>query len=220
MNAFLQFFDINNIIFTVIGYPISYVEFIGTLLNIATVWLVARKKILNWPIGIIATLFFGILFYQINLYADLIEQFYFLITGFIGWYIWAKAKKPANEDTDIVVLRNSKNQNIAWGVGIVATSIIAGWALSHVHVWLPAVFPEPAALPYLDAGTTVASFAATILMIRRKLENWVLWIIVDIIGIGLYWYKAVPFVALLYVIFLILATGGFISWRTTYRSQQ
>ncbi len=219
MNAFLQLFDVGNTFFTILNYPISYIEFFGTLFNLACVWLVAKKKILNWPVGLVGVVLFGILFYQINLYADFAEQIYYFITGIIGWYAWAKAKKPKDEAEDIVVLRNTKRQNISWAVSILATTVVSGWALSHVHTWLPAVFPEPAALPYLDAGTTMMSFAAQFLMIRRKLENWVLWIIVDIIAVGLYWYKEVPFIALLYLIFLFIATNGFITWRNTYRRE-
>lgn len=219
MNWVLQLFDVNNIFFTVLNYPISYIEFVGTIFNLACVWLVARKNILNWPVGIVGVILFAILFYQINLYADLLEQFYYLLTGFWGWYVWAKAKKPKNNDEDIVVLRNNKKQNLSWLAGITLTSLIGGWALARVHLWLPAVFPEPAALPYLDTLTTVMSFAAQYLMIQRKLENWVLWVIVDVIAVGLYWYKGVPFIALLYLIFLGIATSGLITWRNTYRRQ-
>jgi nicotinamide mononucleotide transporter len=214
------FFDVNNTFFTILNYPISYLEFFGTIFNLASVYLVARKKIWNWPLGIIGVILFGFLFYQINLYADFAEQIYYFITSIIGWYAWAKAKKPKDADEDIVVLTNTRQQNLRWAGGIVVVSFIAGWALSHVHTWLPSVFPEPAALPYLDAGTTVMSFAAMILMIRRKLENWVIWIMVDIIAIGLYWYKQVPFVALLYLIFLVLATNGYVTWRRTLQREK
>ncbi len=218
MNALLQLFDINNTLFTFLGYQISYLEFIGTLFNLACVWLVARKNIWNWPIGIIGVIFFGILFYQINLYSDLIEQIYYFITGFWGWYLWAKVRRPDNEN-EVRVERNSTRANIMWIVGIAVASLLAGWAMSHVHEWAPAVFPEPAALPLLDATTTIMSFAATILMMQRKLENWVLWILVDIIAVWLYWYKEVPFISLLYFLFLCIATSGFIGWRKSLRSQ-
>ena len=99
--------------------------------------------------------------------------------------------------------------NHAAGAGRALTA----YALARVHTWLPAIFPEPADLPTLDATTTIMSFAAQFLMMRRRLESWVLWIVVDVIAIGLYWYKDVPFVALLYLIFLINAVYGFIAWR-------
>jgi len=219
MNEILQFFSINNTLFTVLGYQISYIEFIGTIFNLACVILVARKNILNWPVGLVGVILFGALFYQINLYADLFEQVYFFITGIWGWYMWQAAKKPKDDDEGIVVRRNTRTENLAWiGVIIVGTAI-GTWAMSNIHNWLPALFPEAATMVLPDTATTVMSFVATILMMQRKLENWALWIAVDVIGIWLYAYKQVPFIALLYVAFLGIATGGFITWLRTYRRE-
>lgn len=219
MSALLSLLDVNNVFFTILNYPISYVEFIGTIFNLACVWLVARKNIWNWPIGIVGVVFFGILFYQINLYADLLEQFYFFVTGFWGWYLWSRAKKPKDDDEEIVVKRQNLEQNLTWASAILLISIVGSYAMSNLHIWLPAIFPEPASLPFLDTITTVMSFAATILMMQRKLENWVLWITVDVIAVGLYWYKGVPFIALLYLIFLFIASSGFVTWLRTYQRE-
>jgi nicotinamide mononucleotide transporter len=84
--------------------------------------------------------------------------------------------------------------------------------MSRLHVLLPALFPEPASYPYVDALTTVMSFTAMLLMARQRIESWVYWIVVDVIGIWLYFVKDVRFVSLLYVILLILATKGLVSW--------
>lgn len=219
MNVILQLFDVNNIFFTIFGYPMSYIEFFGTLFNLACVWLVMKKNILTWPIGLIGVVLFASLFYQLNLYADLIEQWYYFATGIIGWVAWTRAKKPEDEKEEIIVERNTTIQNIYWAAGIMVFTIIGAWAMSRVHIWLPGFFPEPADLPLLDVWTTVMSFAAQALMIQKRLENWVLWILVDIIAVGLYWYKGVPFVALLYLLFLGLATNGFITWRKTYQRE-
>jgi nicotinamide mononucleotide transporter len=220
MNALLQLLDVNNTFFTIFNYPMSYVEFFGTLLNVACVYLLTRKNIWNWPIGIAGVIMFGALFYQLNLYADLLEQGFYLVTGFWGWYIWATVKKPNDDAEDIVVKRNTQRDNTYWAVGIAVCTLIGTWVMTRVHLWLPALFPEPAALPLLDVFTTVMSFAAQILLIKRVLENWALWIVVDIIAIGLYWYKGVALVAVLYAAFLVLATRGYITWRQTYRRQQ
>lgn len=215
MEPILAFFDVNNIAFTLLGYPISWLELVGTIFNLACVILVARRNILTWPIGIIAVVLFGILFYQINLYADVIEQVYYLITGVVGWYLWASVKRNDRDKKDkkVLITTNSIVANITWIVAIAGTSAVATWALTNVHVWLPTFFPEPASLPAIDATTTIMSFVAQFLMMRRRLENWYLWIVVDVVAIWLYWYKGVPFVALLYVAFLINAIYGLVSWR-------
>lgn len=215
----LNYLDVNTIFFTVLGYPMSYIEFFGTLFNLACVWLVARKHILNWPIGIVGVVIFAILFYQLNLYADLFEQGYYFITGFIGWYAWAKSKTPKDKTEEITVKTNTPKQNVAWIAAIIAATALGTLVMSNIHNWLPAQFPEPASLPLLDVFTTVMSFAAQALMIKKRLENWVLWILVDIIAIGLYWYKGVSLVSMLYAVFLVIATSGLINWYKTYKRE-
>ena len=96
---------------------------------------------------------------------------------------------------------------------IFVCSLLAGYFMQHVHELLPQFFPEPASFPYLDAFTTIMSFVATILMAHKKIECWYLWILVDIIGIWLYFQKGIVFVSVLYAIFLILATKGLINWN-------
>ena len=92
--------------------------------------------------------------------------------------------------------------------------------MKNINLYFPVYFPEPASFPFLDAFTTVMSFAATILMARKKVECWYLWILVDIIGIWLYYVKGVKFIALEYVLFLILATKGMIEWQKVFRNKK
>jgi nicotinamide mononucleotide transporter len=209
--------NINNTFFTVLGYPMSYIEFFGTILNIWCVWLVVKNRILNWPVGILSTILFGVLFLQIRLYADFFEQIYFFITGFWGWWVWTRGRTDESESKPIEHV--SSVGRIWWGTGIASGTMILGYLTAHLHVYFPMVFVEPASYPYLDAFTTVLSFVATILLIKKKFEAWYLWILVDIIGIGLYWVKDVHLISLLYVIFLFLAIQGLINWITIYKTQ-
>ena len=218
MQDFMAFFDINNTFFTLLGYPMSYLEFFGTLLNIISVYLVAKNKIWTWPIGNIAVVLFAILFFQIQLYSDFFEQIYFFITGFYGWWVWAKRGKDTEKE--MPVSHNSKRNNLIYAGIIGIGTILMGYSISQIHLWLPSIFTLAASFPYLDAFTTVMSFAATILMAHKKIECWYLWISVDIIGIGLYFTKGVVFVSILYVVFLVLASNGLIQWRRIHRKQK
>ncbi|MEO0562172.1 MAG: nicotinamide mononucleotide transporter family protein, partial [Chloroflexota bacterium] len=74
----MNLLSVDNIAFTVVGYPLSYIELVGTVLYLASVWLISRRNMLTWPVGIISVLLFMVLFYQIRLYADAIEQVYYL----------------------------------------------------------------------------------------------------------------------------------------------
>ena len=90
--------------------------------------------------------------------------------------------------------------------------------MDRVHTIIPTWFPEPASFPYLDALTTIMSFTAMWLMAQKRIESWMYWIIVDVIGIGLYYTKGVKFVALLYVVLLVMASKGLLSWMKVKRA--
>lgn len=213
MNELLSFFDVNNTFFTLLNYPISYLEFTGTILNLICVILVARRNIWTWPVGLVGVILFGVLFYQINLYADFFEQIYYFITGIVGWYMWSRTRQIDADDKKVAVIKNTFKTNMLWVAGIIVFSALASWALFNIHAWLPALFPEPASLPIIDATTTVMSFAAQLLMMQRRIENWYLWIVVDVIAVWLYWYKEVPFISFLYLVFLFNAFYGLWQWK-------
>jgi nicotinamide mononucleotide transporter len=217
MIALIQrWLSIENIAFTVIGYPMSYVELFGTILTLWSVWLIAKRRVLTWPVGIVSSVLFLVLFYQIKLYSDTIEQIYYIITNIYGWWAWDKS--PKNNGQVMGVRYSDRSRIMQWIALTLIVSAIVGFLMSRIHLLLPAQFPEPAALPYLDALTTIMSFTATWLMIQKKVECWIYWIIVDVIGIGLYFVKDVKFVALLYVVLLVLAINGFRLWHRTSKT--
>ena len=207
----INFFSVDNIAFTILGYPMSYVEFIGTILYLWSVWLIAKRNILTWAVGIVSVLLYMILFYQIRLYSDTIEQIYYLGASIYGWWIWKKSPKDDGQITD-VKYSDSKNL-ILWVVFTGIISIAFGYFMSRVHLFLPVIFPEAASFPYLDAITTIMSFSAMWLMAKKKIESWIYWIFVDVIGIWLYFVKDVKFLSLLYVILLIMAFNGLRMWH-------
>jgi len=202
--------DINNTFFTVFGYPMSYIEFFGTILNLLCVWLVAKKNIWNWPIGIVGVVLFTFLFYQIRLYSDMIEQVYYFITGFYGWWIWLKLGRE-NQNSDNIKYNDQKH-NLIWLAVIAIGTVIFGYFTARLHIYWPQFFTEPASFPYLDAFTTVMSFVAQILLAYKRVESWMLWVAVDVIGVVLYFQKGVILVSILYFIFLIIATQGLLEW--------
>jgi nicotinamide mononucleotide transporter len=197
------------------GYPMSYLEFFGTIFNLWCVWLTARGKVSCWPIGMVGIILYVFLFYQIQLYSDLTEQIYFLLMSIYGWWMWTHCSlnKKTNEKKRLEISHNIFRENLVSVLVIVLGSVAMGYFMSNIHLYLPKYFSIPASFPYLDALTTVMSFVATVLMARKKVECWYLWILVDIIGIGLYYAKGVKFIALEYLIFLVLATNGFLTWK-------
>lgn len=189
----------------------SYIEFIGTIFYLASVILIAQKKMLTWPIGIISVILYGILFYQIQLYSDTIEQIYYLGASVYGWIFWNKSKGAESSSNDF---RFSEPKTLIFWCGLtLLASLILTVFMMNIHNILPAIFPVPASFPFWDALTTVMSFVAMFLMARKRIESWGYWIIVDIIGVILYYVKDVKFISLLYVILLIIAVRGAYKWN-------
>ena len=214
------------------GYPLSAIEFVGTVLYFASVWLIARKRMLTWPVGIVSVILFAVIFYQIRLYAVAIEQIYYLGASVYGWIAWHRARRR------VPLLAGSVSEHSAAGgrtagvpsgfstrkaifVWVAVTALVTAlfaFAVARFHVWMPAAFPEPAALPVIDALTTVMSFVAMYLMARRRTECWVYWIAVNVVSIWLYWVSGVRFIALQYVVLLGMAAYGMVNWVRTERT--
>jgi nicotinamide mononucleotide transporter len=215
-------FSVENIAFEVFGYPLSWIELVGTVLYLWSVWLISRRNMLTWPVGIISVLLYMVLFYQIRLYADAIEQIYYLGASVYGWWLWRKSieTQKVEDDTGQPVFYSSMQTILMVAAGTLVLSGLTGLLISRAHLIIPAFFPEPAAVPYLDALTTIMSFSAMLMMAQKRTESWIYWIIVDVIGIGLYYARDVRFISLLYVILLVIAINGFITWnRNSTRGQ-
>lgn len=221
--------SVNTICLKIGDYPLSYIEAVGTVAYFLSVWLMVRKHMLTWPIGIVSVVLFGILFYQIQLYADTIEQVYYLLVSLYGWAAWQNAQnaqttnsqnaKTANGGLSTLIptgipTRWSSAKGIAfWLVLIAVGTALMTYCIRHFHIWFPVWFPTPADYPLLDALTTVMSFVAMYLLTIRRNEAWVYWITVDVIAIGLYWVKGVKFISIQYMFLLAMACYGLYQWQ-------
>jgi nicotinamide mononucleotide transporter len=218
----MEFLSVNKVAFTLLGYPLSYIELCGTLCYLWSVWLIARRRMLTWPVGILSVLLYAALFYQIRLYSDALEQIYYLGASVYGWWHWSRTREAAAADeAPSISVGYSPARGIVLGLVLtVILGVALGTLMGRAHILMPALFPEPASFPYLDALTTVMSFTAMWLLARRRVESWFYWIVVDLIGIWLYYVKEVRFVALLYVVLLCLAVNGLMSWMRAARTAE
>jgi len=206
-------FDVGETFFTVLEHPVSYVEFIGTVLGLISVFLAARANIFTWPTGIANAIFFMVIFYQIHLYSDMFLQMYFCGMGVYGWFTWKY--RAEHQESAIRTLSNRSRPSLA-GL-IAAVVLVVGTLISKIHLLLPQIFEKPASYPYIDTFVAVSSVLAVILLARRIFETWVLWVLVDITSIGLYAVKGVKLIAVEYVIFLALAVLGILSWYRLWK---
>jgi nicotinamide mononucleotide transporter len=197
----------NSIFFSVLDYPVSYLEFLATISGLICVWLAAKNNILTWPIGIINIVTSFIIYYQVALYSDVFLQVYFFVTAIYGWYFWNQQKTIIKKISQLTL-----KSKIACTSIIIITTLILGYGMSQIHFYFPKLFPVPAAYPYADTLVAVASIVANFLMAKRILENWVLWIFVDLLACYLYYTKGIKFIALEYVVFTALAAYGLYAW--------
>jgi len=203
----MHFFNIENIAFSFIGYPISYVELIGTVFGLISVYYASKANILTWSTGIVNEVFLFILFFQIRLYADMFLQVYFFVVTIYGWYNW----NTSTVENNIAVINSKARWLIA--IIIIIGSLLSGMLIKNIHLYLPNYFKIAAAYPFTDSFVMVLSIVATVLLAKKKIENWHLWILVDAICIILYFKKGVYFLSLEYLIFLGLASYGLYHWK-------
>jgi nicotinamide mononucleotide transporter len=203
----MNFFEIKNVAFQIWDYPISYVELIGTLFGLISVYFASRANILTWGTGIVNEVFLFILFFQVQLYADMFLQIYFFIVTLYGWYKWNS--KTAESKISETSFRNK----IFLTVTILIGTLISGFLFTNIHLYLPTYFKIQAAYPFTDSFVMVSSIIATILLAKKKIENWYLWIAIDLVCVVMYFKKGVYFLSLEYFIFLGLASYGLYHWK-------
>jgi nicotinamide mononucleotide transporter len=203
----MTFFDIKNIAFEAIGYSVSYTELIGTLFGLLSVYFASRANILTWATGIINEFFLFILFFQVQLYADMFLQVYFFVVTLYGWYNW-KLKPKQNSITS-----TEQKTKIWLAVAIILGTIIAGFLFANIHLYFPEYFKTKAAFPFADSFVMVLSIVATVVLAQKKIETWYLWIVVDIVCVFLFFKKGIVFLSLEYLVFLGLATYGLLNWK-------
>lgn len=211
----MNYFDINNTAVTIIGYPISCVEFIGTLSGLISVWLAAKNNIWTWIIGFINVICFFIIFYQVQLYSDMFLQVYFFFAGIYGLLIWGN---KSEEHKFITCL--SKQYRVLILCIIILFTIIIGYLVKNIHLYFPGIFSKAASYPFIDTFVALSSIIATIFLTKRIIENWLLWILIDIICVFLYAKKNIMFISIEYAIFLCIASYGFYSWIKLFRDEK
>jgi len=214
----MNFFDINNIFFELWGVKMSYLEFYATLTGLVAVILSAQENVWSWIVGLANVILAFIMFYQIQLYPDMFLQIFFFITNLIGFWQWKYPKQQeANQKNELKISQLSLQQfGLLSLVGLTGTALLGTFA-KNLHEWVPLVFSQPSAFPYMDSFTTVMSIFATFLLIRKKVEAWWVWLGVDIISTYMYYVKEVKLYSLLYAVFCVIALFGAINWTKEYK---
>lgn len=183
------------------GQTVTALEIAAFVTGLLSVWLTYRMHVANWPVGLVNVCCFAVLFVDAKLYADALLQVAFFALGVYGWVQWGRAKRAAH------ALRPTRATPVE--LAAVAATGAAGTALAAQV--LIRFTDSPA--PYPDGAILVFSLLATYLQARRRIESWWLWIGVDVVSIPLYWSRALPLTAVLYVVFLLICVAGLVRWN-------
>ena len=183
------------------GEQISWVELIGTIFGIAGVWLTVKEKILCFPVGIVNVALYAWLFFHSRLYADALLQLVYIILLIYGWYSWRNGRR---NDSQLPVTKTSVQTSIF-------LSLIC--ILSTLGLGIFFKYNTNASLPYIDSLTTSMSLIAQWMIAKKRIENWIVWIVADVIYVGMYLFKHLYLTSVLYFIFIILAIIGWQQWK-------
>lgn len=183
-------------------------ETIAVILSICYVILIAKENIMAWYCAFISVSIYIYLCIHTHLYAETLLQFFYLIMAIVGWYKWKYNKAKSAQSKKIIQIP-LKLHLINIFISTITTFIV-GFLLSKY---------TNAAAPYIDAFTTIFSLYATWMVAQKVLENWLYWIVIDLVSFFLYSSRDLYLTGLLYILFTILSIYGYISWKESYQQQ-
>ena len=179
-----------------------FFEIVAVIFGLLSVWFSKNNNILVYPTGMISTSIFTYLLFNWGLLGDMMINAYYFIMSIYGWYIWTRKKN--NIVTPISKISNYEKKISLF---IFISSLIFVYGIyNYFDKW-------GSLTSYIDNITTAIFFVGMWLMAKRKIENWIFWIIGDVISVPLYFYKGLTFTSLQYFIFTIIAISGYYSWK-------
>lgn len=232
----MDFFSTQNILVHIPlgagGYDLSWIEAVGTVAGLLCIWLASLEKIVNYLFGLINVTLFAIIFFQIQLYASLLLQLFFFAANLYGWYAWSRQTSQNEAELQIrwLPLPKALSWLAACVVAIalmtlyidpvfavltrVAVNVMQGMGMNVVMPTL-----QPDAFPFWDSSMMVLSIAAMVLMTRKYVENWLLWVIINVISVAIFALQGVYAMALEYLILTFIALNGSRMWMSSARER-
>jgi nicotinamide mononucleotide transporter len=184
----------------------NQLELVAAIVGAISVWLSVRQNIWSWPTAIVNVVLYALVFYEAKLYADMGLQVIYAVLSVYGWYEWLYGGAGR---TELHVTRTSSRLGVLLGAIALVGSGLLGTLLHH---------ETDAALPFMDAALSSTSLVAQWMMTRKLLENWAVWIAVDVLYVGMFVFKGLYLTAGLYAVFLALAVRGYVDWRRSMRA--
>jgi len=191
----------------------TWQEITGVITGLACVYLAAKNNILNWPVAIISTALYIYIYHKTGFYADMLQYIYLCLTSMYGWYNWGRHPK-VEVKTPIVSI--TSKQMLYAGLFILILTPVLGYTLI---TFTQKLNYRPPAYPYIDSFCTACSFVAQFFLTRKILQNWLIWVFVDIIYTVIYFKKDLQITAFMFFVLIIIAIVGYMDWKKEYKKQ-
>ncbi|MBO7312117.1 MAG: nicotinamide mononucleotide transporter [Alistipes sp.] len=177
-------------------------QIVGTLLGLLYLWLEYKANIWVWIVGAIMPMVHGMLYLQSGIYADAAMQLYYVAAGIYGLFVWLRGEKRSEKRVDI------QHTPKKW-----IFSLVAVYVVLHISLYFLLTEFTNSRVPLFDSMSTALSIVAMWMLSRKLVEQWLVWLVVDMISVGLYLYKGIPITAMLYMLYCALAVAGYMRWR-------
>lgn len=178
----------------------NWLETTAVISALLYVFLAARGNKWCFLFGLISSAIYVYITFKLNFYFDVLINLYYIAMSYFGWISWSTEK----DNSTLLISTTPKIQ--------LKLYVIAGGILTIVLAFVAEYFSN-AQLAYLDAFTTIFAIIATFMVVKKQLENWLIWIVVDLVASGMYFYKELYFTALLFFIYTIIAIVGYFKWK-------
>jgi nicotinamide mononucleotide transporter len=185
---------------------VTTLEAVAVVFGIVSVWLSVREHVVSWPTAIVSVSLYFFVFKDARLYADMGLQVFYAGISAYGWYHWLYG--GANRTT----LRVSRTPRAVW------LALPFAWILGTLGLGTLLHRTTDAALPYVDSALTVGSLLAQWMMTRKYMENWAIWVALDLAYVALFLNRDLKLTAFLYVVYLLLAARGYVEWQRSLRA--
>ena len=186
----------------------SLLELVAVVSGVLYLVLATQQNLWCWFFAALSTGIYVFILLQAGLYSEMLLQFYYLFMAGYGYYAWTRGKMKEN---DLPISWMGKRMNL----GLIPIILICSATLGYIM----ANFAN-AKLPYIDAFTSIGALITTWMVTRKYLENWLYWIVIDGVGVWMYWQRELYLTALLFVLYVVLVIIGFFKWSRIYNSYQ
>ena len=191
-------------------------QIVGITLGLLYLWLEYKANIWLWLVGAIMPVVHGTLYFKAGLYADCSMQAYYVLASLYGLAVWHKSSRKGGDASR----KERRSSDISHTPLKTTAALVAVCAAVQAAIYLLLTNFTNSTVPFWDSLTTALSITAMWMLSRKYMEQWLVWMTVDAVTVGLYIYKGIPMTAGLYALYTVLAAAGYMKWRKEHRLSQ